>query len=188
MKKALIIANNYNNFNLYIDNLKKKKYEITIMSESTNFVKGTNKIKLEGNIISKIITIRKNIKEYDLIYTDDNITYRIFSKTKNNKTICMLNNFKYYREKYLSLFSNIYITLNEVENEIVKNKIKKNTVLIRGYGIKEENYNLSLNYKNKLKQELGINKDDFVLFTNDYNNLELIKYITDIKDDKLNFN
>ena len=28
MKKALIIAENYNNFNLYINNLKKQKYEI----------------------------------------------------------------------------------------------------------------------------------------------------------------
>ena len=29
-------------------------------------------------------------------------------------------------------------------------------------------------------------KDDFVLFTNDFNNLELIKYMNDIKDDNLN--
>ena len=186
MKKALIIAENYNNFNLYINNLKKQKYEITIMTESSNSIKGTTKIKLEKNIFKKAYTIRKNIKDYDLIYTDENIIYRIFSKTKTNKTICMLNNFKYYREKILVMCSSIYITLNEIENEIVKNKIKKNTVLIRGYGIKEENYTLSLNYKNKLKEELGILKDDFVLFTNDFNNLELIKYMNDIKDDNLN--
>ena len=47
MKKALIIAENYNNFNLYINNLKKQKYEITIMTESSNSIKGTTKIKLE---------------------------------------------------------------------------------------------------------------------------------------------
>jgi hypothetical protein len=73
--------------------------------------------------------------------------------------------------------------LNEVEYKIIKEKIKRNTFLINGYGVLDEKVTLSKNYKLKIKREIGIDTNDFVLLTNDENNYNLIQYMHNIKDD-----
>lgn len=188
MKKILLIAESTKiineNYHLYLKHLNESKYHVTVATYDNENIKYCDK-KILLRRKKTIKTLRKLVKEnkFDIIYTTDNIIFRIFSKNKFSKNVTIISNFNFTKEKMLKSFSDIYITLNEVEYKIIKEKIKRNTFLINGYGVLDEKVTLSKNYKLKIKREIGIDTNDFVLLTSDENNYNLIQYMHNIKDD-----
>ena len=54
---------------------------------------------------------------------------------------------------------------------------------MNGYGILDEKITISNNYKNKIKKEIGVKVEDFVLLTQDKKNYDLIHYMKEVKED-----
>ena len=191
MKKILLIAESTKiineNYQLYLKYLNENKCHITIATYDNENIKYCHK-KILLRRKKTIKTLRKLVKEnnFDIIYTTDNILFRIFAKNKTSKNITIISNFNFIKEYLLRSFSDIYIALNEIEYKIIKEKIKKNTFLVNGYGIVEEKINLSNNYKIKIKNEIGIGNNDFVLLTQDKDNYNLIEYMNEVKEDVKN--
>lgn len=188
MKKILLIAENTKiineNYKLYLNYLNDNKYHVTIATYDNENIKYCQK-KILLRKKKQIKTIKKIIKEnnFDVIYTTDNILFRILAKNKSSKNVTIISNFNYLKEYLLKSFSDIYITLNEIEYKLIKNKIKKNTFLVNGYGILDEKITISNNYKNKIKKEIGVKVEDFVLLTQDKKNYDLIHYMKEVKED-----
>lgn len=188
MKKILLIAENTKiineNYKLYLNYLNDNKYHVTIATYDNENIKYCQK-KILLRKKKQIKTIKKIIKEnnFDIIYTTDNILFRILAKNKSSKNVTIISNFNYLKEYLLKSFSDIYITLNEIEYKLIKNKIKKNTFLVNGYGILDEKITISNNYKNKIKKEIGVKVEDFVLLTQDKKNYDLIHYMKEVKED-----
>lgn len=79
----------------------------------------------------------------------------------------LLNWIIYYPiEKWLSKYTDTLITINKEDYEFAKNKFKaKKVELINGIGVSEEKFNINISKeeKHKIREELGIKDNDFVM-------------------------
>ena len=78
----------------------------------------------------------------------------------------LLNWIIYYPiEKYLSKFTDCLITINKEDYELAKKKFHaKQTELVHGVGVDENKFNFEMSEeeKNQLRNDLGLDKNDFV--------------------------
>ena len=71
-------------------------------------------------------------------------------------------------EKWLSRYTDTLITINNEDYTIAKKKFKaKNIEFVNGVGVDEKKFNFEMSEeeKHKLRQELGLNDDDYVLIS-----------------------
>jgi len=125
-------------------------------------------------------------EQFDIIHTHTpmgsvvtRLAARKARKKFNTKIIYTAHGFHFYKgapfqfwaifypvEKFLSRFTDVLITINQEDYELASTKFKKTKVeYIPGVGISKEKFDIQLDEKEKLKlrKELGIKKDDFLM-------------------------
>ena len=135
--------------------------------------------------ISKLKKILDKEK-FDIIHTHTpmgSVVTRIAAiktrKENNTRVIYTAHGFHFYKgapvlnwllfypiEKYLSKYTDTLITINNEDYELAKRKFTKTNVeYVPGVGVDEAKFDFEMTEeeKNKLREELGLKKDDFVL-------------------------
>lgn len=100
-------------------------------------------------------------------------------KYNNTKVIYTAHGFHFYKgapllnwiiyypiEKWLSKYTDCLITINQEDYDLAKRKFKaKQIELVHGVGIKEDKFNFTMTTEenNKLRESIGLKKDDYVL-------------------------
>lgn len=102
----------------------------------------------------------------------------------------LVNWIVYYSiEKFLSRFTDVIITINHEDYELAKSKFKAGRVeLVHGMGVDDKRFNdvpLEIEEERKLKEELGIEANDFVMMyvaelNENKNQMMLIRAMQDI--------
>lgn len=133
-------------------------------------------------------SLKKIIKSenYDIIHTHTpvaSVITRLASKKerkKGTRIIYTAHGFHFYKgasirnwllfypvEKYLSKYIDTLITINEEDYNFVKRKFKKcnDIKYVPGVGVDEQKFNFIINNKEKIKlrKDLGLNENDFVM-------------------------
>ena len=138
-----------------------------------------------GGVIARLLAKKYRKKGMKVIYTAHGFHFY--------KGAPLLNWLIYYPiEKYLSKYTDCLITINNEDYEIAKEKFKKTNVeYVCGIGLNKDkfNFNMTIEEKEKLKKELGIEKKDFVIIyvaeltpnKNHYMALNAIKNIVKIR-------
>ncbi|MFW3626315.1 glycosyltransferase family 4 protein [Aerococcus viridans] len=141
--------------------------------------------------------LKKNINEnkYDLIHCQSpvgGVLTRLAAINKKAKVIYTAHGFHFFKgaprknwlifyslEKVLSYFTDILITINNEDYQRAKKEFHaKKTVYIPGVGINTEKFSQNNLPTTKIREELNINKDDFLLMSvgeiNENKNHEII--------------
>ena len=160
-----------------------------------------------GNLkaFKELIRIQKE-NNYDIVHVHTPIASiygRLLKfKFKNIKTIYTAHGYHFLKggsklgwiiyypiEKIMAKLTDVTININKEDYEITKNKLKpKKCYLVNGVGLDLTKYkSLSEEYKDKKREELGLNKEDFIVImiaelNKNKNQIQLIKAMELLKD------
>ena len=112
-----------------------------------------------GGVLTRLAARKARKKGTKVIYTAHGFHFY--------KGAPILNWIIYYPiEKIMSRYTDCLITINNEDYERAKKKFKANKIVyVHGVGVKEEKFNFEMSKEEqlKLKSELGINENDFVI-------------------------
>ena len=112
-----------------------------------------------GGVVARIAAKKARKKGTKIIYTAHGFHFYKGAPLKNWL-------FFYPIEKILSKHTDILITINQEDYNLALKKFKKaNIKYVPGVGINPEKFNIQLDEKekNKLKKDLGLQKDDYIM-------------------------
>ena len=112
-----------------------------------------------GSVVTRIAAMNARKKGTRVIYTAHGFHFYKGAPIKNWILF-------YPIEKWLSRYTDTLITINQEDYELAKRKFhSKQIELVPGVGVDPEKFNFEMSEeeKDKLRNEIGINKDDFVM-------------------------
>ena len=112
-----------------------------------------------GSVVTRLAAKKARKKETRVIYTAHGFHFY--------KGAPLINWLLFYSiEKWLSKYTDTLITINQEDYQLAKKKFKKTNVeYVPGVGVDPEKFNIKITEeeKNKLRKELELKKDDFVM-------------------------
>ena len=112
-----------------------------------------------GSVVTRIAAMKARKNGTRVIYTAHGFHFYKGASIKNWLVY-------YPVEKFLSRYTDTLITINEEDYELAKKKFHaKQIELVHGVGVDPEKFNFEMSEeeKDKLRQEVGVNKEDFVM-------------------------